>query len=263
MKKLFIVAVLLTAVLTACGSSVSDATRAEASELIRDIKASLSEVLDNLSDAENAQAANAVAENFRAALASFTERDAALTQKSDYFLINTDKKVQVLIDELSAVVQGFTRSIGGESDAYLIAGHAVYAANAISADFRGLSVYPITWLNACAEARSLIEDLATLMDTSFVALRDARDGSTAGATLVAYANGIRELSIRGIELEAKYPEFKQAATDPSLERPVADLRAAMVNLGREINSRSKELERDADFQIGFAQMTDILNSIRR
>ena len=263
MKKLFVIAILFAAVLPACGSSVSDATQAGASELISNITATLTESLEGLKNAENAQSAAEVADNFQTALASYVLKDGELMQKSDYALINTDKKIQGLIEELAAAMHSFRRSIGGESDAYHLAAHAAPAARAMQDEFEGLKVYPITWLNSCTEARNLIEGLTDLMNTSFVSLRDAKDSSTAGSVLIAYANGIRDLSARGAELEEKYPEFKKAATDSSLEKPVANLRAAMVDLGKEINARAKEFEKDADYQNARTQMKEILDSIKR
>ena len=263
MKKLFIIAIVLAAVLTACGSSVSDATRTGASELITDITKNLTTALDSLKGAENAQAANEVAENFRASLSGYADKDSELAKNSDYLLINTDKKLQDLIEELASSLQSFRRAAGGESDAYRLAPHAEPAARDMLAAFAELKVYPVVWLNACTEARNLIGDLTKLMDTSFISLRDAKDGSTAGPALIVYANGVRDLAVRGSDLEVQYPDFKKAATDPSLEKPVADLRAAMVNLGKEINARIKDFEKDADFQSARAQMKEILDSIKR
>jgi len=264
MKKLLVSAILLTLFLAACGSSVSDATLEGASTLITDVTTSLTNVLETLKGAENAQAANEVAANFQAELSAFNAKDSELAQKEDYYLINTEKSILPLIDKLSQSINAFKRAAAGESESYQLAAYAAPAAKAMLTDFEGLNLYPIKWLNSCAEAKGLIEALTKLMDDAYVSVRDARDGALVGSALVTYANGVQELAARGTELEAKYPDFKKAANDPSLERPVSDLRAAMITLGKEISDRSKQFEgKDADFDSGMKQMKEILNSIKR
>ncbi|MDR2735077.1 MAG: hypothetical protein LBC99_10675 [Spirochaetota bacterium] len=264
MKKIVLSAILLALILSACGSSVSKETREGAGKLIEGLTLSLTNYMGALKTAENAQAANDLAAAFKAGIAEFAAADTALSAKEDYYLINSDKNLVAQMDTLAQAVTSFKKSLNGESESYTLAAFAQPAARAALADFGTLDIFPLSWLNACADARELIQSLAKLMDETQNAMRGARDGGGAGAALTAYAEGVSRLSTVGVGLEEKYPYFKKAAADPSLERPVSDLRSAMVALGKEIKDNSTKYEgKDADYDTGLMRMKEILNAIKR
>ena len=260
MKKLFVIAVLTALAFVACSSGVSDATRTEAGNLIEGISTSITSALEALPKAETAQEAAEVAEIFNVTLAAFTAKDTELRQNEDYFLISKEKSFLTAIDKLASDITDLKKSFSGESEAYPLAPFATAAARTMLADFEAFSVYPMEWLNASAEAKSLIEALTVLMDEAYVTLRDAKDSSVAAASLVTYANGVRELAALGTELEGKYPNFRKAPSNPNLERPIAEMRSAMVTLGREINEKKKEYCDDKDFNLGLENMKKIIGA---
>jgi len=264
MKKLLTFAIFLALILSACGSSVSSETREGAGKLIDGLTSSLTNHMEALKTTENAQTANDLAAAFKTQMGEFAAQDKALAAKEDYYQINSDKNLVAQMDTLSQTIVAFKKALNGESDTYTLKPFAQPAARAALADFATLDIFPIGWLNACADAKGLIESLAKLMDATQAAMRGARDGSGVGAALIAYAEGVNKLADDGVALEAKYPYFKKAAADPSLERPVSDLRSAMIALGKEIKDNSAKYEgKDADYDNGLAKMKEILNSIKR
>jgi len=264
MKKILISAILLALIFSACGSSVSKETREGAGKLIDDLSSSLTNHMEALRTAQNAQAANDLIAVFKTQMNDFAAQDAALTNKSDYYQINSDKELVAQMDTLAQTITAFKKALNGESEMYELPPFAQPAARAALTDFGTLDIFPIGWLNACADAKGLIDSLAKLMDATRVAMHGARDGSGVGAALMAYAEGVNKLAADGTELEEKYPYFKKAAADPSLERPVSDLRSAMIALGKEIKDNSIKYEgKDADYDNGLAKMKEILNSIKR
>ena len=266
MNKLFVLTIVLTALLmVACGSSVSDETKTGAAKLVADIGSCISNTSAALKLATDAPSAQTVASNFGKKLAELAAAEKVLSAKADYANINDDKSLRSSITRLGAGIAEFRKALSGESDSFKLAAYSVEPAREILKAFSAVSFRPIEWINACADAREMIVQLMVLMEKTYSDLREAKNGKIAGDILVAYAEGVKKLSTAGVDLEKKYPFFKKAATDSSLEKPVADLRASMVKLGKELNEKTKSYEAagDKDFEAATKKMKEILAGIQK
>ena len=266
MNKFFVLTLVLTALLAvACGSAVSDETRAGAAKLVAAIDSCISNTSASLKLAADAPAAQTVASNFSKKMGELAAIEKGLAAKADYARINDDKSLRSSLTRLGLAIELFRKEMNGESETFKLAAHSVEPAKAILKAFAAVSFRPIEWINACSDAKGMITQLAALMEKTYNELRDAKSGKIAGDVVIAYAEGVKKLSTTGLELEKKYPDFKKAATDSSLEKPVADLRASMVKLGKELNEKTKAYEAagDKDFEAATKKMKEILSGIQK
>lgn len=264
MKKfLAVVLVVISVLVIACGSSISDGTRTAASEHIGKISSSLTNAVSALKGAKDAASANSVFSNFSTTLSTLVSAEAALAKDSGYSQVAQDKALREKIDKLSRDIISFTNAVSGNNKDIALEAAALDAGKRILTLFTNASFAPVEWIRACDEARVMISDLTKLMESTHKALQDAKNGKAAGDALIAYAGSVKTLSERGQVLEKRYPFFKKAATDPSLEKPVADFRSSMVKLGNELKAKEKALKDDKDFTDALKQMKDSLTSLKK
>lgn len=264
MKKILaVVLVVLSSLVIACGSSISDNTRNAASEHIGKIASSLTNAIAALQGAGDPASVNTVFSNFSATLSALVAAEAELAKDSGYSLVAQDKVLREKIGKLEKVIINFTNTVSGNNKDVTLQPLALDAGLRILTLFTNASFAPIEWIRACDEARGMIFDLTKLMESTYKALQDAKNGKAAGDALIAYADSVKALSERGQILEKRYPFFKKAATDPSLEKPVADFRSSMVKLGNELKAKEKAFKDDKEFTDALKQMKDNLTSLKK
>jgi len=264
MKKFLAVVLVLASVLfAACGSSISDETRSAASDHIGKISLSLSNASFSLRDAKDALAANSAYSNFAKSIADLTATEATLAKNEGYALVAQDKVLREKITKLSTTIVRFTNDILGNNKDLKLEAAALDAGKRMLGVFTNARFAPIEWIRACDDASTMISDLTKLMEATHKGLLEAKSGKDAGAVLVAYAASVKALSERGQMLEKRYPFFKKVPTDPILEKPVAELRAAMVKLGNELKNKEKAYKDDKDFNDALKQMKDNLTTLKK
>lgn len=64
-----------------------------------------------------------------------------------------------------------------------------------------------------AEAKALMLDMTKATDSASIKIEKASNAKEAGEALIGYAESMKELSVRGKDLEKKFPDFKPEGND--------------------------------------------------
>ncbi len=113
--------------------------------------------------------------------------------------------------------------------------------------------------NPEAEAKALINDMAKLTESSAEKIDKASNAKEAGEALLAYTASMKVLSIRGKELEKKYPELKDE-NNPKLKAEEEQMMKSMEKFTKAMTSAITKYAASKEFQDAMTKMSELMKN---
>jgi len=110
-----------------------------------------------------------------------------------------------------------------------------------------------------AQAKALVLDIAKLTETSAEKIGKAATAKEAGDAILAYTESMKTLSIRGKELENKYPELKNE-NNPKMKAEEDVMIKAMEKFTKAMTSAITKYAGSKDFQDAMTKMSELMKN---
>ena len=109
------------------------------------------------------------------------------------------------------------------------------------------------------QAKDLILDMAKLTETSAEKMEKAATAKEAGDALLAYTASMKTLSIKGRELEKKYPELKNE-NNPKLKAEEDAMMKSMERFTKAMTSAITKYATSKEFQDAMSKMSELMKN---
>jgi len=116
---------------------------------------------------------------------------------------------------------------------------------------------------AIADAKAMLVDMTALIKKTSVILKNVKDASAAGQALVDYAGFLKQLRVKGLALQKKYPDFKGAVSDPAIKKASAALQKELNVFGKILSDLEKKYGDKKPFKKGKATMEKLLKAKKK